>query len=163
MHDVVIAGAGPAGTIAALVLARAGARVMLLDRATFPRDKLCGDTLNPGALAILQRLGLERAADGALPLDGMIVTGERGVRVEGRYAPGLQGRAIARRGFDAALVSAAAAAGASIEEGVLVETARVSGGMVTGVTVRRGGHTVHIPARIAIAADGRYSRLARAL
>ena len=58
MHDVVIAGAGPAGAIAATVLARAGARVLVLDRARFPRDKLCGDTLNPGALAILARLGL---------------------------------------------------------------------------------------------------------
>ena len=56
--DVLIAGAGPAGSIAALLLARAGLRVRLLDRATFPRDKLCGDTLNPGALDILRRLGI---------------------------------------------------------------------------------------------------------
>ena len=56
--DVLIAGAGPAGTIAATILARAGTRVMVVDRARFPRDKLCGDTLNPGALAVLQRLGL---------------------------------------------------------------------------------------------------------
>ena len=64
-HDttcVVVVGAGPAGAVAATVLARAGARVcMLVDRAAFPRPKLCGDTLNPGALAILERLGL---ADG---------------------------------------------------------------------------------------------------
>ena len=56
--DVVIAGAGPAGSMAACLLARAGVRVRLLDRATFPRDKLCGDTLNPGALDILRRLGV---------------------------------------------------------------------------------------------------------
>ena len=46
--DVVIVGAGPAGALAALVLARQGARVRLVDRATFPRPKLCGDSLNPG-------------------------------------------------------------------------------------------------------------------
>jgi flavin-dependent dehydrogenase len=62
MLDVAVCGAGPAGSIAALVLARAGARVMVFDRAAFPRDKLCGDTLNPGALAILDRLGLTSAA-----------------------------------------------------------------------------------------------------
>ena len=55
--DVVIVGAGPSGAVAATVLARAGARVRLLDRAAFPRDKLCGDTVNPGTLAILRRLG----------------------------------------------------------------------------------------------------------
>ncbi|PYQ97353.1 MAG: hypothetical protein DMF97_14040 [Acidobacteria bacterium] len=58
MLDCLIVGAGPAGAIAALVLARAGARVSLVDRAAFPRDKLCGDTVNPGTLALLRRLDL---------------------------------------------------------------------------------------------------------
>ena len=53
--DVIIVGAGPAGSVAATVLARAGVRVRLIDRSTFPRDKLCGDTLNPGTLAVLRR------------------------------------------------------------------------------------------------------------
>ena len=56
--DVLVVGAGPSGATAATVLARAGARVCLIDRAAFPRPKLCGDTLNPGALAILRRLDL---------------------------------------------------------------------------------------------------------
>ena len=62
MTDVLICGAGPAGAIAALVLARAGVRVRLLDRARFPREKLCGDTLNPGALAMLSAAGHRRVA-----------------------------------------------------------------------------------------------------
>ena len=70
MLDVLVVGAGPAGAIAALVLARAGARVRLVDRATFPRDKLCGDTVNPGTLARFTQLGL--GSD--------IVRGLRGVR-----------------------------------------------------------------------------------
>ena len=57
MLDCIIVGAGPAGAIAGLVLARAGARVRLIDRTSFPRDKLCGDTVNPGTLALLARLG----------------------------------------------------------------------------------------------------------
>ena len=93
MIDVLIAGAGPAGAIAATVLARAGARVLVLDRAHFPRPKLCGDTLNPGALAVLERLGLNAATGGSHPLAGMIVTGNDGVRVEGRY-DGVSGQAV---------------------------------------------------------------------
>ena len=52
-YDGVVAGAGPAGALAATILARAGARVRMFDRAKFPRAKLCGDTLNPGALSVL--------------------------------------------------------------------------------------------------------------
>ena len=88
MEDVLIAGAGPAGSIAALVLARAGVRVRMLDRARFPRDKLCGDTVNPGAMDILARLGLASATENALPVAGMIVTDGAGVRCVGRYANG---------------------------------------------------------------------------
>src|SRR5712691_9485372 len=105
MDDVLIVGAGPAGAVAAVVLARAGARVRILDRATFPRDKLCGDTLNPGTLALMRTLGLAASIEAdALPVDGMIVTGEGGVAIEGRYPRGLQGRSIARRDLDWALL-----------------------------------------------------------
>jgi flavin-dependent dehydrogenase len=165
MVDVLIAGAGPAGTIAATILARAGARVLVLDRAQFPRPKLCGDTLNPGALAVLERLGLECATGGSLPLAGMILTGDEGVRVEGRYDGG---RAIGRREFDAALVMAAAGAGARVEQGVLVQSPIVDTSgqepAVAGLAVKgRDGRPLHITASLVIAADGRYSRVARAL
>src|ERR1700758_904172 len=90
MIDVLIVGAGPAGSVAATVLARAGARVRLVDRAAFPREKLCGDTLNPGTLALLRRLGMAEEAERlGLRVDGMRVTGEGGVSVEGRYPAGL--------------------------------------------------------------------------
>ena len=165
--DVLIAGAGPAGSIAATVLARAGARVLVLDRARFPRPKLCGDTLNPGALAVLQRLGLGCAAAASIPLAGMIVTGDDGTRVVGKYE-GVSGRAISRSEFDAALTMAAAGAGARIEQGVLVQGPVIdtSGDqpIVTGLKITgRQGKCLTIRARMVIAADGRYSRVARAL
>jgi flavin-dependent dehydrogenase len=165
--DVLIAGAGPAGSIAATVLARAGARVLVLDRARFPRPKLCGDTLNPGALAVLQRLGLGCAAAASIPLAGMIVTGDDGTRVVGKYE-GVSGRAISRSEFDAALMMAAAGAGARIEQGVLVQGPVIdtSGDqpIVTGLKITgRQGKCLTIRARMVIAADGRYSRVARAL
>jgi flavin-dependent dehydrogenase len=167
MIDVLIAGAGPAGSIAAIVLARAGARVMVVDRARFPRPKLCGDTLNPGALAVLQRLGLGCAAGASMALDGWIVTGEGGVRVEGRY-DGVNGRGVSRCAFDSALLMAAAGAGACVEEGVLVQGPLVDSSRqqptVIGLTVSgRQGRGLPLRSRIVIAADGRYSRVARAL
>ncbi len=167
MIDVLIAGAGPAGAIAATVLARAGARVLVLDRAQFPRPKLCGDTLNPGALAVLDRLGLGAATGGSRPLAGMIVTDGDGVRVEGRY-DGVSGQAIGRGPFDAALVMAAAGAGARIDQGVLVQAPAIDSfrhhDRVAGVIVKgRNGKSLRIAATLVLAADGRHSRVARPL
>jgi menaquinone-9 beta-reductase len=161
--DVLIVGAGPAGAIAALVLARAGARVRVLDRARFPRFKLCGDSVNPGALAILTRLGLDAAVDGALPVDGMIVTSAAGVRVAGRYRAGRQGRTLSRQRFDAALIASARSAGACVEEGVLVHGPVMDGDRVTGVEVATGDRRFRLRAPIVIAADGASSRVARAV
>src|SRR4029079_6221882 len=101
MDDVLIVGAGPAGAVAATVLARAGARVRLVDRAAFPRDKLCGDTVNPGTISLLRRLGRSACIeDAGLPVPGMRLTGGNGVAIEGRYPGEHIGRAIVRRDVD---------------------------------------------------------------
>src|SRR5918996_5703745 len=102
LDDVVIVGAGPAGSMAAIVLARAGLRVRVFDRERFPRPKLCGDTLNPGGCRTLaQHLPLASLLQHARPIDGMLLTGPRGVRVRGRYGRGVSGHAIDRRTLDA--------------------------------------------------------------
>jgi flavin-dependent dehydrogenase len=165
MEDVLIVGAGPAGSVAATVLARAGVRVRLIDRATFPRDKLCGDTINPGTLALLRRLRLASEIEHrALRIDGMLVTGEGGVSIRGTYPDGRWGLAITRRELDMMLLQHALAAGAAFECGVPVRAAIVNedgkAPVVEGVRVGANGSTRELRARVVIAADGRRSALA---
>ena len=165
MFDVLIVGAGPAAAVAALVLARAGARVRLVDRATFPRDKLCGDTVNPGTLARLKSLGVAEEVEArGLRVDGMLVTGARGVAIEGRYPEGSSGRAIIRRDLDWLLLQRAIAAGCQFEEGAASRGAIVdhSGRLprVRGALVSHGGAARDLRAGVTIAADGRRSTIA---
>jgi menaquinone-9 beta-reductase len=168
MTDVLIVGAGPAGATAALVLARAGVRVTLLDRARFPRPKLCGDTLNPGTLALLRRLGVEAAATrGGRPLAGMRLTGPRGVRVEARYPDAQFGACLSRFVFDHQLLETAVSAGAELEQGISAKAPILEGPAgkqaVRGVVTRSAGGTREVRAEVVIAADGRSSILASSL
>lgn len=167
-HDAIVVGAGPAGAVAATILARAGMRVVLIDRATFPRAKLCGDTLNPGALAVLKRLGLAGPAEArGLAVEGMLVTGGSGLTIEGRYPDGQIGRAISRFDLDTSLVEAAVAAGVELVDATTVRRPIVQseGGSSRVFGVSCGGtdgkHDFHAP--VTIAADGRHSTLAFAL
>ena len=156
--DIIVVGAGPAGAVAATLLARAGARVRIVDRAMFPRDKLCGDTVNPGTISILRRLGLAAPIDTCgLPIDGMRVSGDNGVLVEGRYPDGMGARALLRRDFDWMLLQDAIAAGAQFEPGVAVRDAIVDDGRVAGVRIASG---CELRATVTVAADGRRSTLA---
>src|SRR5215212_3721111 len=117
--DALVIGAGPAGSIAALVLARGGARVALVDKATFPRDKACGDLIGPRGVQLLRELRLD--VHEAMRVTDMLVVGPTGNRVRlpavaGRTYPGY-GIVVPRSQFDAALHCAAIAAGAEFFAG----------------------------------------------
>jgi flavin-dependent dehydrogenase len=162
MDDVAIAGGGPAGSFAALLLARAGARVRVFERARFPRPKLCGDTLNPGALAVLApHVDMATLIEQSDPIEGMLLTGPGGVQVAGRYGAGISGRAISRAALDHWLLAHAIDAGAIVEEGAIVKDATMANGRVAGLALAGvGGTRVGHPARLVIAADGRRSAVA---
>ena len=112
--DVLIVGSGPAGSFAALALARQGARVALLDKAVFPRDKACGDLVGPRGLQLLADAGL--LISGGLNVDDLVVVGPTGRRVRlpsatGHTYPG-HATTVTRVVFDALLQDAAIEAGA---------------------------------------------------
>ncbi len=173
--QAVVVGAGPAGTAAALELARAGVRVRLLDRERFPRPKLCGDTVNPGSLSILDTFALQapetrshpsvgaRVRACALPVAGMTVTGPHGASVTGLYPAHLPGAALSRQELDQLLLDAALAAGSAFECGARVVGVQHCGERVAGVRVAGSSGERVLPADVVIAADGRASRVAAAL
>ncbi|GAB3452175.1 geranylgeranyl reductase family protein [Actinophytocola sediminis] len=112
--DLVVVGAGPAGSTAALAALRAdpAARVLLLDAADFPRDKVCGDGVAPQALDVLAGLGVDVAAltAGTAPIEDLRLTSPRGVTATRRFAR--PASVIPRALLDARLVHAAQEAGA---------------------------------------------------
>src|SRR5437879_2655321 len=116
--DALVIGSGPAGAVASYVLGRGGARVALVDKASFPRDKACGDLVGPRGVALLTELGLDHALAGGRRVDDMLVIGPTDRRVRLPCFPGhtYPGHAVAvpRIRFDAALRDAAAEAGAEI-------------------------------------------------
>ena len=170
--DVLVAGAGPAGSATATLLARAGLSVLVVDRAAFPRDKACSEYMSPEAVRVLARLGvvenLEKA--GAFPLEGMKVTGPRGATAHGKFSlAGYQpfrptGLSISRRILDFELLAAARAAGAAILERARIEELLYEQGGVAGAVVRdHTGRRHPIRARLTVGADGLRSIVARRL
>lgn len=158
--DVIVVGAGPAGSSAAAVLAARGIRVLLLDRARFPRDKPCGDYCNPGAVGLLRQLGSLPAAlsTGASVISGLAVYAQDGSHFAAPFPTG-PGLLLPRLRLDASLLAHAARAGAAVCEGVSVDvvTARADAVEVKTASDR------WLRARLLIAADGAHSAIARSL
>ena len=162
LTDVVVVGGGPAGAAAATTLARSGRQVVLVDRATFPRDKSCGDGLTTAALRLLHRLGLDPGDVATwLPVDDVHLVGPDGrgavfplPRDQGMYA------AVAKRvDLDAAVLDLARSAGVRVLDGHACTGA--SGHDDRVVVEVEGVGEVH--ARYGVAADGMWSPVRRFL
>jgi geranylgeranyl reductase family protein len=154
--DVVVIGGGPAGSAAAIELARAGRDVTLVDRARFPRDKVCGDGITTGALRLLEELGLQpRRVASWQRVEDVVVRGPAGPEVtfplprgRGMYA------AVARRAdLDTALLDEARVAGVKVLDGHACVGAREHDDCVA-IGVEGVGE---LTAAYAVAADGMWS------
>lgn len=111
--EVVVVGAGPAGCLAAIAAANAGARVTLLERADFPREKICGCCIAPRGVAVLADMGLERILDDAPRLGSVrLESGRSSVRIDRD-----SGVALSRGAFDTRLARAAADRGVDVVHG----------------------------------------------
>jgi geranylgeranyl reductase family protein len=160
---VAIVGAGPAGSSAATFLARQGARVTLLERHRFPRDKICGDGCTPRTLWMLERLGIgELPGTEAAPVDSVYSVSPGGVVLEAEIPPRLFGGKaciIPRQLLDERLVQHAVRAGAELREGVRVEGLERDG---HGIRLQcRGGESLR--ADVVLGCDGSPSVVRRAL
>lgn len=160
--DVVIVGAGPAGAATALQLARAGLSVAIVERAAFPRRKVCGEYLGSGALAALDVLDLgEEVRRLGAPLQRIRIVAA-GTRVELAFArPAL---AVTRERLDNAILAAARRAGAGLIRGRVDDVVRNASGRIAGVIFRNDdGERREISARFVVGADGIGSVVARKL
>jgi geranylgeranyl reductase family protein len=149
--DVLVIGAGPAGSAAAIMLARAGLDVVLVDQHSFPRDKVCGDGLIPDAHAALRQLGvLDAVMAQAQPATLIGCIGPRGGRVD---VPGTLA-VLPRKQLDDILCRAAVAAGARMFAPVRFNAPIEAGGVVVGAQLHHGDSIRELRARWVLLATG---------
>ena len=171
--DVLVVGGGPAGSSSAAHAARRGLKVILVDRARFPRHKACAEYLSPEAARDLDALGVRAAieAAGARKLVGFRLVSDDGASVCGRFQGAHDftpyrpfGYALPRAVLDSILLSAARDAGVSVLENTALERLLVgANGLVAGaVLIGEEGRFV-VRARALVGADGLNSRVARQL
>jgi flavin-dependent dehydrogenase len=166
-YDAIVVGARCAGSPAAMLLARKGYKVLLLDKTTFPSDTISTHLIHPPGVSALKRWGL---------LDGVVGTGCPPIdtyafdfgpfTISG--APGTEDAPVSyaprRTVLDKLLVDAASSAGAEVREGFTVDEVVSENGSVTGIRGHgRGGQSVVEHARVVVGADGRHSMIAKAV
>jgi geranylgeranyl reductase family protein len=182
MFDAIVVGAGPGGATAAHYMGRAGLKVLLVDRAGFPRDKVCGDAISRKATAMLADLGIPslEGLEDCMPSYGVRLSGDRGdpltLSFEDEYERGTPPSYVCtRRSFDRLLVDRAVAAGVTFWPHARVDELLRQGDQVSGVRLTRlqanGSGTSEdrfprseaVTARVVVGADGAYSVVAREL
>ena len=165
--DVIIVGAGPAGSATAYHLAQAGLNVLLLEKTEFPREKVCGDGLTPRATKQLIKLGVDLDAPGWIRNKGLRIIGG-GVRLELPW-PDLAsypdyGLVRTRMDFDQILAERAVAAGAKLRLNTAVtEPILNDNGRITGVIAKTPDGEARFSAPLVVAADGNSTRLSLAM
>ena len=164
-YDLIVVGGGPGGATAAGLAASAGLKVLMVDRAVFPRDKICGDAISGKSIDVLKKLGvrdriIERPS---IESGGILFSGPAGDEVEIPFGTEgtMRGFVCAREHFDHMLAERAVELGAELLEGVAVEGLLREGGGVAGVRLKTGSREARAP--IVIGADGAYSNIARDL
>jgi geranylgeranyl reductase family protein len=166
--DALVVGAGPSGAAAAYWLAQRGHRVLVVEKAHFPRDKTCGDGLTPRAVRQLNDMGLAERLAPHLRFDGLRAIGH-GMTLEMPWPdhPELPsyGYVVRRRDLDEMVAEQAVKAGATLWTGAVASAPIVDGGIVRGAVVHRkdDGRDVDVRARYVVVADGANSRFGRAL
>ncbi len=149
--DVVVIGAGPAGSAAAATLARGGARVVLADKAAFPRDKVCGDGLLPDAVAALAAIGAGDAVRSAAhPVSSLRLRGA----ASGSVRLPLAGLVLRRHALDALLVEHARRAGAELLSGAALTRFDAGSGRLSAVSLATSAGDVTITAGAFVLATG---------
>jgi 2-polyprenyl-6-methoxyphenol hydroxylase-like FAD-dependent oxidoreductase len=163
MYDAIVVGARCSGSPTAMLLARRGHQVLLVDRATFPSDTMSTHLIHPPGVAALRRWGLlDRLVATRCPPIGSYAYDFGPLTIRGSARADEPAYCPRRSVLDALLVEGAVQAGAELREGFTVEDILVEGGVVTGIRGRaRGGAAVTERARIVIGADGRHSTVAR--
>jgi menaquinone-9 beta-reductase len=165
--DLVVVGGGPGGAATAWQAASIGLRVVVLDKATFPRDKPCGDGLTPRAVQLIERMGLRDQLERFHRVDGIrFITPRRQVEAPWPHRehglPG-HGYVVPRTELDEMLLRNAQAAGADVLDGARVLGPIIEGGVVRGVRVASNrDNTEEVRAPLTVAADGMSSPVGRA-
>ena len=167
-YDVIIAGGGPAGAATAFFLAKRDVRVLLLDKAVFPREKVCGDGIAPRAIRALYKMGLQDRLDGHFnKFHGFRFAGAGKAVVENRipYTPGFpdHGYIIKRYDLDKIILDHARDNGVEVWENCKVTGPLVHNGCVAGVKAMRDGNEIELEAGVVVGADGHSSPLGKAM
>jgi geranylgeranyl reductase family protein len=163
-YDVIISGGGPGGSSTAYYLAKQGVNVLVLDKAQFPREKICGDGIAPRAVRNLYRMGLRERLDGQFnKFHGFRFAGAGKAMVETMIPPTPRfpdhGYIIKRVDLDKILIDYARQNGAEVREGCKVTEPLVERGRVVGVRAVQDGKEIELTAPVVVGADGPHSTL----